>query len=146
MPDVAAIERHDVPFLDVKHTVTDVAHRVPVLGPRAQETATDIENRYQTKLEQQTELQWKRDVNFNNDVAGREWKAGAFGLVTHELLRVNVTWTGPDRIRRVLFATDFSSHSLVAWPYPVSIAQENQARAYSLRSERRADPHCVRDI
>jgi lipopolysaccharide export system permease protein len=75
-----------------------------IIGPRAQEAAEDVLNRYRTKLDQQTELQWKRDVNFNNDVAGREWKVGAFGLLTHEMLRVNVTWTGRDNIRRVLFA------------------------------------------
>ena len=75
-----------------------------VVGPHAQQATEDIKNRYQTSLDQQTERQWRRDVNFNNDLAGREWKAGAFGLVTHELLRVNVTWIGPDRIRRVLFA------------------------------------------
>jgi lipopolysaccharide export system permease protein len=75
-----------------------------VIGPHAQEASEDVLNRYRTKLDQQTELQWKRDVNFNNDVAGHEWKIGAFGLLTHEMLRVNVTWTGRDNIRRVLFA------------------------------------------
>lgn len=75
-----------------------------VIGPHAQEASEDVLNRYRTKLEQQTELQWRRDVNFNNDVAGHEWKVGAFGLLTHEMLRVNVTWTGRDNIRRVLFA------------------------------------------
>ncbi len=75
-----------------------------VVGPRAQNAAEDVLNRYQTKLEQQTELQWRRDVNFNNDVAGHEWKIGAYGLLSHEMLRVNVTWTGRDHIRRVLFA------------------------------------------
>lgn len=75
-----------------------------VIGPRMQEAAEDVLNRYQTKLEQQTELQWRRDVNFNNDVAGHEWKIGAYGLLSHEMLRVNVTWTGADNIRRVLFA------------------------------------------
>lgn len=75
-----------------------------VVGPHAQEASEDVLNRYRTKLEQQTELQWRRDVNFNNDVAGHEWKVGAFGLLTHEMLRVNVTWTGRDHIRRVLFA------------------------------------------
>lgn len=75
-----------------------------IAGPPAQEAAEDVLNRYRNKLEQQTELQWKRDVNFNNDVAGHEWKVGAFGLLTHEMLRVNVTWTGRDNIRRILFA------------------------------------------
>lgn len=75
-----------------------------IVGPQAQEASEEVLNRYRTKLDQQTELQWRRDVNFNNDVAGREWKVGAFGLFTHEMLRVNVTWTGADNIRRVLFA------------------------------------------
>ena len=75
-----------------------------VIGPHAQEASEEVLNRYRTKLDQQTELQWRRDVNFNNDMAGREWKVGAFGLLTHDMLRVNVTWTGPDQIRRVLFA------------------------------------------
>ncbi len=75
-----------------------------IVGPRAQEAADDVLNRYQTKLEQQTELQWRREVNFNNDVAGHAWKIGAYGLLTQEMLRVNVTWTGRDNIRRVLFA------------------------------------------
>lgn len=75
-----------------------------IIGPRMQAAAEDVLNRYQTKLEQQTELQWRRDVNFNNDVAGHEWKIGAYGMLTHEMLRVNVTWTGADNIRRVLFA------------------------------------------
>ena len=75
-----------------------------IIGPRAQEAAEDVKNRYQTKLEQQTELQWRRDVTFNNDVAGHEWKIGAYGLYSHEMLRVNVTWTGADGHRRVLFA------------------------------------------
>lgn len=75
-----------------------------IVGPRAQDAAEEVLNRYQTKLEQQTELQWRRDVNFNNDVAGHAWKIGAYGLLSHEMLRVNVTWTGRDNIRRVLFA------------------------------------------
>lgn len=75
-----------------------------IIGPRAQDAAEDVLNRYQNKLEQQTELQWRRDVNFNNDLAGHEWKLGAYGLLTHEMLRVNVTWTGRDNLRRVLFA------------------------------------------
>ena len=75
-----------------------------LIGPRMQEAAEDVLNRYQTRLEQQTELQWRRDVNFNNDVAGHEWKIGAYGLLSHEMLRVNVTWTGVDHIRRVVFA------------------------------------------
>ncbi len=75
-----------------------------VIGPRAQETMEDVLNRYRNKLEQQTEQQWRRDVNFNNDVAGHEWKIGAFGVLTHEMLRVNVTWTGRDNIRRIVFA------------------------------------------
>ncbi|MBI5799597.1 MAG: LptF/LptG family permease [Verrucomicrobia bacterium] len=75
-----------------------------IIGPRAQQGMEDVLNRYRTKLDQQTELQWKREVNFNNDVAGHEWKIGAFGLYSHEMLRVNVTWTGRDNIRRILFA------------------------------------------
>ncbi|MEN9572525.1 MAG: hypothetical protein RL514_380 [Verrucomicrobiota bacterium] len=75
-----------------------------IIGPRAEEAKDDVLNRYQTKLDQQTELQWRRDVNFNNDMAGHEWKIGAYGLHTHEMLRVNVTWTGRDQLRRVLFA------------------------------------------
>lgn len=75
-----------------------------IIGPRAQDAAEDVKNRYQTKLDQQTELQWRRDVTFNNDVAGHEWKIGAYGLLSHEMLRVNVTWTGRDNVRRILFA------------------------------------------
>lgn len=75
-----------------------------IVGPRAQEATEDVLNRYQNKLEQQTKLQWRLDVNFNNDVAGHEWKIGAFGMLTHEMLRVNVTWTGRDNIRRIVFA------------------------------------------
>lgn len=75
-----------------------------IIGPRAQEATESVLNRYRTKLDQQTELQWKQNVNFNNDVAGHEWKIGAFSLFTHEMLRVNVTWTGRDNVRRVLFA------------------------------------------
>ncbi len=75
-----------------------------IIGPRAEEAKDDVLNRYQTKLDQQTELQWRRDVNFNNDVAGHEWKIGAYGLLSHEMLRVNVTWTGQDGMRRILFA------------------------------------------
>jgi lipopolysaccharide export system permease protein len=74
------------------------------LGPNGQEAAEAVLNRHQTKPEQQTELQWHRNLNFNNDVAGRSWKIGAYGLYVHEMLRVNVEWTGPDRMRRVLFA------------------------------------------
>ena len=35
---------------------------------------------------------------------------------------------GGGRFHNVLFATDFSSHSLAALPYALSLAQENQAR------------------
>ena len=87
-----------------------------IIGPRAQAAADDVLNRYQTKLDQQTELQWHRDLNFNNDVAGRSWKAAAYGLLSHEMLRVNVEWTGPDRVRRVLFA-DRGSHTAAGWQF-----------------------------
>ncbi len=87
-----------------------------VIGPRAQEQAELVLNRYRTKLDQQTELQWRRDVNFNNDMAGREWKIGAFGLLSNEMLRVNVTWTGRDNIRRVLFANR-ASHTNGVWHF-----------------------------
>jgi lipopolysaccharide export system permease protein len=75
-----------------------------IIGPRAQEATEGVLNRYETKLDQQTKLQWKREVHFNNDVAGHEWKIGAFGLLTHEMLRVVVAWNGSDNIRRVLYA------------------------------------------
>lgn len=87
-----------------------------IIGPRAQEATEDVLNRYQTKLEQQTELQWHRDLNFNNDVAGRSWKIAAYGLLSHEMLRVNVEWTGRDRVRRVLFA-DRGSHTDGVWQF-----------------------------
>lgn len=87
-----------------------------LIGPRAQEATEDVLNRYQTKLEQQTELQWHRDLNFNNDVAGRSWKIAAYGLVSHEMLRVNVEWTDRDHVRRVLFA-DRGSYTNGAWQF-----------------------------
>jgi lipopolysaccharide export LptBFGC system permease protein LptF len=58
-----------------------------IIGPRAEEAKDDVLNRYQTKLDQQTELQWRRDVNFNNDVAGHEWKIGAYRGVESSLGR-----------------------------------------------------------
>ncbi|KAF0170217.1 MAG: Permease YjgP/YjgQ family protein [Limisphaerales bacterium] len=87
-----------------------------IIGPHAQAATEDVLNRYRNKLEQQTELQWKRDVNFNNDVAGHEWKIGAFGLLTHEMLRVNVTWTGRDNVRRILFANR-AGHTNGVWHF-----------------------------
>ncbi|MFA6543129.1 MAG: LptF/LptG family permease [Limisphaerales bacterium] len=87
-----------------------------IIGPRAEEAKEDVLNRYQTRLEQQTELQWHRQLSFNNDVAGRAWKIAAYGLLSHEMLRVNVEWTGRDRVRRVLFA-DRGSYTDGVWQF-----------------------------
>ncbi|HEV2488467.1 MAG TPA: universal stress protein [Candidatus Acidoferrales bacterium] len=77
-------------------------------------------------------------------VLGTHGRTGArkllLGSVAEEIFRrssIPVLTIGPDvrtrahndaRFHRVLFATDFSAHSLAAWPYAVSLAQENQAR------------------
>ncbi|MHB8616547.1 MAG: universal stress protein [Candidatus Acidiferrales bacterium] len=77
-------------------------------------------------------------------VLGTHGRTGAekllLGSVAEEIFRrspVPVLTIGPEvpnsvhtgaRFRRVLFATDFSPHSLAAWPYALSFAQENQAR------------------
>lgn len=77
-------------------------------------------------------------------VLGTHGRTGArkllLGSVAEEIFRrssIPVLTIGPDvrthahndaRFHRVLFATDFSEHSLAAWPYAVSLAQENQAR------------------
>lgn len=77
-------------------------------------------------------------------VVGTHGRTGAqrllLGSVAEEIFRrsnVPVLTIGPSvrvgvhggaRFHRVLFATDFSKHSLAAWPYALSIAQENQAR------------------
>jgi nucleotide-binding universal stress UspA family protein len=76
-------------------------------------------------------------------VLGTHGRTGArkllLGSVAEEIFRrsaVPVLTIGPDvrtgthtgaRFHRVLFATDFSPQSLAAWPYAVSLAQENQA-------------------
>jgi nucleotide-binding universal stress UspA family protein len=77
-------------------------------------------------------------------VLGTHGRTGAekllLGSVAEEIFRcspVPVLTIGPmvrsgvhsgARFHNVLFATDFSSHSLVALPYALSLAQENQAR------------------
>ncbi len=77
-------------------------------------------------------------------VVGTHGRTGAqrllLGSVAEEIFRrsnVPVLTIGPSvrigvhggaRFHRVLFATDFSKHSLAAWPYATSIAQENEAR------------------
>lgn len=77
-------------------------------------------------------------------VAGTHGRTGAekllLGSVAEEIFRrspVPVLTVGPavsrgihtaGRFHSVLFATDFSSHSLAALPYALSLAQENQAR------------------
>ncbi len=76
-------------------------------------------------------------------VMGTHGRTGArkllLGSVTEEVFRrslVPVLTIGPGvrtgahsdaRFHRVLFATDFSSHSLAAWPYAISLAQEDEA-------------------
>ncbi|HEV2306348.1 MAG TPA: universal stress protein [Candidatus Acidoferrales bacterium] len=76
-------------------------------------------------------------------VLGTHGRTGAqkflLGSVAEEIFRrsdVPVLTIGPGvrsrahndaRFHRVLFATDFSAHSLAAWPYALSLAQENQA-------------------
>lgn len=85
-----------------------------------------------------------QDAKIDLVVLGTHGRTGArkllLGSVAEEMFRrlaVPVLTIGPDvrtrahndaRFRRVLFATDFSPHSLAAWPYAVSLAQENQAR------------------
>lgn len=85
-----------------------------------------------------------QDAQIDLVVLGTHGRTGArkllLGSVAEEMFRrlaVPVLTIGPDvrtrahndaRFRRVLFATDFSPHSLAAWPYAVSLAQENQAR------------------
>lgn len=77
-------------------------------------------------------------------VVGTHGRTGAerllLGSVAEEIFRrspVPVLTVGPTvhngvhggaRFHSVLFATDFSSHSLAALPYALSLAQENQAR------------------
>ncbi|HJT68635.1 MAG TPA: universal stress protein [Terriglobales bacterium] len=81
-------------------------------------------------------------------VAGTHGRTGAekllLGSVAEEIFRrspVPVLTVGPavskgihsaGRFHSVLFATDFSSHSLAALPYALSLAQENQARVVLL--------------
>ena len=77
-------------------------------------------------------------------VLGTHGRTGAqkllLGSVAEEIFRraeVPVLTIGPHihssahndaRFRRILFATDFSTHSLAAWPHALSLAQENQSR------------------
>ena len=85
-----------------------------------------------------------KDNHIDLIVLGTHGRTGAekllLGSVAEEIFRrspVPVLTVGPEvpkgvhtgaRFHRVLFATDFSSHSLAAWPYALSFAQENQAR------------------
>ncbi|MFZ0213015.1 MAG: universal stress protein [Candidatus Acidiferrales bacterium] len=85
-----------------------------------------------------------KDKNIDFLVVGTHGRTGAqrllLGSIAEEIFRrstVPVLTIGPAvpsgvhngaRFHRVLFATDFSAHSLVAWPYALSLAQENQAR------------------
>lgn len=85
-----------------------------------------------------------RESDIDLLVLGTHGRTGArkllLGSVAEEIFRrssIPVLTIGPRiragahndaRFRRVLFATDFSQHSLAAWPYAVSFAQENQAR------------------
>jgi nucleotide-binding universal stress UspA family protein len=85
-----------------------------------------------------------KDNQIDLIVLGTHGRTGArkllLGSVAEEIFRrssIPVLTIGPDvrthahndaRFHRVLFATDFSPHSLAAWPYAVSLAQENQAR------------------
>jgi nucleotide-binding universal stress UspA family protein len=85
-----------------------------------------------------------KDEHIDLIVLGTHGRTGArkllLGSVAEEIFRrseVPVLTIGPGvrtgahsdaRFHRVLFATDFSEHSLAAWPYAVSLAQENQAR------------------
>lgn len=85
-----------------------------------------------------------KDAQIDLIVLGTHGRTGArkllLGSVAEEIFRrssIPVMTIGPGvqtpahndaRFRRVLFATDFSPHSLAAWPYAVSLAQENQAR------------------
>lgn len=85
-----------------------------------------------------------KDSQIDLVVLGTHGRTGArkllLGSVAEEIFRrsaIPVLTIGPGvrthahndaRFRRVLFATDFSPHSLAAWPYAVSLAQENQAR------------------
>jgi nucleotide-binding universal stress UspA family protein len=85
-----------------------------------------------------------KDYAIDLIVLGTHGRTGAekllLGSVAEEIFRrspVPVLTIGPlvrsrahngARFHNVLFATDFSSHSLVALPYALSLAQENQAR------------------
>jgi nucleotide-binding universal stress UspA family protein len=85
-----------------------------------------------------------KDENIDLIVLGTHGRTGArkllLGSVAEEIFRrsaVPVLTIGPDvrtgahkdaRFHRVLFATDFSPEASAAWPYAVSLAQENQAR------------------
>jgi nucleotide-binding universal stress UspA family protein len=85
-----------------------------------------------------------KDSHIDLVVLGTHGRTGArkllLGSVAEEIFRrstIPVLTIGPGvhtqahndaRFRCVLFATDFSPHSLAAWPYAVSLAQENQAR------------------
>jgi len=84
-----------------------------------------------------------KDDHIDLVILGTHGRTGAqkllLGSVAEEIFRrspVPVLTIGPGvrtgthndaRFRRVLFATDFSPHSLGAFPYAVSFAQENQA-------------------
>jgi nucleotide-binding universal stress UspA family protein len=90
-------------------------------------------------------------------VLGTHGRTGAqkllLGSVAEEIFRraeVPVLTIGPGvrstahndaRFRRILFATDFSTHSLAAWPHALSLAQENQARLLLLHVDNKTKPH-----
>lgn len=90
-------------------------------------------------------------------VLGTHGRTGAqkllLGSVAEEIFRraeVPVLTIGPGvrstahndaRFRRILFATDFSMHSLAAWPHALSLAQENQARLLLLHVDNKTKGH-----
>ena len=89
-----------------------------------------------------------KDEEIDLLVLGTHGRTGAskllLGSVAEEIFRrssIPVLTIGPGvraqahndaRFRRVLFATDFSKHSLAALPYAVSLAEENEARLVML--------------
>lgn len=74
------------------------------IGPDARTRADRILNRRITNPAEATAIQWRTNVSFRNESDHRSWNLGAFNLLTHEMLRVNIEWEAADGTRRQLFA------------------------------------------
>jgi len=86
-----------------------------LVAPNGADWADQILTRY-TVISAPEELQWRHNLNFSNERAGRLWSMNAYNTNTYEMRKVSVSWTQTNGASRMIIA-DRASRTNGVWTF-----------------------------